>query len=55
VLQRTDEAVIAYPVFPELTERTMEPFANLSWVVELFYSLIEEAENAARTRWIEFL
>jgi hypothetical protein len=33
----------------------MEPFPDLSRVVELFHPLGEEAENAARDRWIEFL
>jgi hypothetical protein len=52
-LDGTDEAAVSHAVFPELTQRSLQPFADLMWVVQLGNSFVEKLRNAAGDRLVE--
>ena len=55
MLKRTDEAVVTDTVFPELTQGTVQPLADLARIVEFFDAFIEEIEDATSDRRVELL
>jgi hypothetical protein len=53
VLKGADEAVIADAVAPKLTQCSLQPFADLVWVIEFGNSFVEKLGNAAGNGLVE--
>src|SRR3954464_15852731 len=54
ILQRTNEAVVAYAIFPELAERAFETFSNFAGIVEVCNSHVQELEDASGNGLVQF-
>jgi hypothetical protein len=52
MLQGTNEAVVADPVFPELAEYAFESLADLARVVEFGDALVKELRDTTSDRFI---
>jgi nucleosome binding factor SPN SPT16 subunit len=48
VFQRTNQAVVANSIFPELAERPFEFFADGAWVIQVGDTLVQESEDSVR-------
>ncbi len=55
VLERTNEAVVSDPVFPELTQSALQSFPDSPRIVEFSDTLAEKLQNSAGDGFIEFL
>jgi len=53
VLERADEAVVAYAVTPQLPQRTLERFADLARIIEPFDSFVQKLQDEAGDRLVE--
>ncbi len=53
MLDGTDDAVVSHAVFPELAQCSLQPFADLMWIIQLGNSFVEKLRNAAGNRLIE--
>ena len=53
VFQRTNQAVIANSIFPELAKRPFESFADGAGIVQLRDSLVQEPEDSVRDELVE--
>lgn len=55
VLERTDEAIAADPVSPKLSQWTLKGFADLSRIVELLNSFIEEPKDSLADGFVKLV
>jgi hypothetical protein len=55
VLECADEAIVAAPLSPKLSQWTLEGFADLSRIVELLNSFIEEPKDSLADGFVKLV